>query len=68
MTVLNIQPQTRLLIQLQTIEPLIDDFLYQLDEEIEPPLNEQYTLIFKNLRIALDNISSTIDLLKEKTQ
>ena len=68
MTVLNIQPQTRLLIKLQTIEPLIDDFLYQLDEEIEPPLNEQYTLIFKNLRIALDNISSTIDLLKEKTQ
>ena len=68
MTVLNIQPQTRLLIQLQTIEPLIDDFLYQLDEEIEPPLNEQYTLIFKNLRIALDNISSTIDLLKEKAQ
>jgi hypothetical protein len=68
MTVSNIQPQTRLLIQLQTIEPLIDDFLYQLDEEIEPPLNEQYTLIFKNLRIALDNISSTIDLLKEKTQ
>jgi hypothetical protein len=68
MTVSNIQPQTRLLIQLQTIEPLIDDFLYQLDEEIEPPLNEQYTLIFKNLRIALDNISSTIDLLKEKAQ
>ena len=68
MTVSNIQPQTRLLIQLQTIEPLIDDFIYQLDEEIEPPLNEQYTLIFKNLRIALDNISSTIDLLKEKAQ
>lgn len=39
-----------------------------LINEIKLPLNEQYTLIFKNLRIALDNISSTIDLLKEKAQ
>jgi len=63
-----IQPQTRLLIQLQTIEPLIDDFVIQLTEELNPLLYEEYTLVFNNLQIILDNISSIIDLLKEKTQ
>jgi len=63
-----IQPQTRLLIQLQTIEPLIDDFVIQLTEELNPLLYEEYTLVFNNLQIILDNISSIIGLLKEKTQ
>ena len=38
---MKIQPQDKLLIQLQVIEPLLDSIISEFDEEVPPPLTEE---------------------------
>jgi hypothetical protein len=63
---MKIQPQDKLLIQLQVIEPLLDSIISEFDEEVPPPLTEESVFIFEKLGIALDNILSAMRILRDR--